>query len=137
MDIVIRENYLDMSKYAANIITEMIKNKPDCILGLATGSTPIGPYQELIKMYNEGLDFSNVKTLNLDEYLGIGIDLSKPYIWIRVLRDLCMRSFFVTSILSKKIFTFRMDKRRIPRNLANPTKKKSIRWKRSTFRCWE
>ncbi|MGI6120440.1 MAG: glucosamine-6-phosphate deaminase [Desulfosporosinus sp.] len=79
MDIVIRENYLEMSKYAAKMIAELVKNKPDCVLGLATGSTPIGTYQELIKMYNQGLDFSHVKTFNLDEYLGVGIDLSLPY----------------------------------------------------------
>lgn len=79
MEIHVKDDYLEMSKYAAKKIAEMVRNKPDCVLGLATGSTPIGTYQELIRMYNEGLDFSNVKTFNLDEYLGVGIDLSKPY----------------------------------------------------------
>lgn len=68
-----------MSKYAANMIAETVRNKPNCVLGLATGSTPIGTYQELIRLHNEGLDFSGVKTFNLDEYLGVGMDLSKPY----------------------------------------------------------
>ena len=79
MDVIIRENYDLMSKYAAGIIAKCIKSKPDCVLGLATGGTPIGTYRELIKMHSRGLDFSEVKTFNLDEYLGTGIDLDKPY----------------------------------------------------------
>jgi glucosamine-6-phosphate deaminase len=79
MDIYIRENYDSMSKSAAEIIAGFVKSKNGCVLGLATGSTPIGTYRELIRMHNEGLDFSHVKTFNLDEYLGIGIDLNKPY----------------------------------------------------------
>lgn len=79
MEIVVKNDYLEMSKCAAQRIGELVKNKPNCVLGLATGGTPIGTYQELIKMHNQGLDFSNVKTFNLDEYLGIGKDLSKFY----------------------------------------------------------
>ncbi|MFA5528386.1 MAG: glucosamine-6-phosphate deaminase [Peptostreptococcales bacterium] len=80
MDIIIRENYEQMSKYAADIIAECIQSKPDCVLGLATGSTPINTYRELVRMHKEeGLDFSHVKTFNLDEYYGIGIDFDKPY----------------------------------------------------------
>lgn len=79
MNIVVKENYLEMSLHAANLIADLVRNKPDCTLGLATGGTPIGTYQQLIKMHNEGLDFSRVKTFNLDEYVGIGKDLSKPY----------------------------------------------------------
>lgn len=79
MKIVIKESYEEMSKYAAEVIASYIKSKPDCVLGLATGSTPIGTYKELIKMHKNGLDFSRVKTFNLDEYLGIGMNLDKPY----------------------------------------------------------
>jgi glucosamine-6-phosphate deaminase len=80
MNIVIRENYQEMSLAAANIIAHLIGSKSDCVLGLATGSTPLGTYRELIRMHKEeGLDFSKVKTFNLDEYLGIGMDLSKSY----------------------------------------------------------
>jgi len=80
MNIIIKDNYSEMSKCAANMIAELVRNKPDCVLGLATGSTPIGTYKELIRMHKEeGLDFSSVKTFNLDEYLGVGLDLSKPY----------------------------------------------------------
>lgn len=79
MDIIVRDNYEKMSRYAAEIIAKCIKSKPDCVLGLATGGTPIGTYKELIRMHKQGLDFSQVKTFNLDEYLGAGIDLGKPY----------------------------------------------------------
>ncbi|MGI6668842.1 MAG: glucosamine-6-phosphate deaminase [Acetivibrionales bacterium] len=79
MDIIIKENYDEMSKYTAELIGSFVKKKPTCVLGLATGSTPIGTYRELVRMHKEGLDFSQVVTFNLDEYLGVGIDLDKPY----------------------------------------------------------
>ncbi|MDD3958639.1 MAG: glucosamine-6-phosphate deaminase [Oscillospiraceae bacterium] len=80
MDVLIRADYDQMSKTAAGMIADLVRKKPDCVLGLATGGTPIGTYQELIRLHREeGLDFSNVRTFNLDEYLGIGRDLSKPY----------------------------------------------------------
>ena len=79
MELIIKEDYLEMSKCAAKKIGELVENKPDCVLGLATGGTPVGTYKELIRMHKEGLDFSRVRTFNLDEYLGIGKDLSKPY----------------------------------------------------------
>ncbi len=64
-------NYDEMSKQAALIFKKQIEEKPDSVLGLATGGTPIGFYQELIKLYQQGLSFSKVKTFNLDEYVGI------------------------------------------------------------------
>ena len=79
MDVIIRDSYDEISKYAAEVIAGHIKAKPDCVLGFATGSTPIGTYRELIRMHREGLDFSGVRTFNLDEYLGLGINLDKPY----------------------------------------------------------
>lgn len=79
MEVVVKKNYEEMSRYAAEIIAECVKSKPDCVLGLASGSTPRGTYKELMKMHKQGLDFSRVKTFNLDEYLGLGIDLSRPY----------------------------------------------------------
>jgi glucosamine-6-phosphate deaminase len=61
-----------MSKRAAGIIASEIKEKPDLVLGLATGSTPVGTYKELVRMHKEeGLDFSKVTTFNLDEYFGL------------------------------------------------------------------
>lgn len=79
MDIIVKENYEELSKCAAEHIAKLIKSKPNCVIGFATGSTPLGTYRELIRMHKEGLDFSNVITFNLDEYLGLGMDLSKPY----------------------------------------------------------
>lgn len=80
INIYIREDYEKMSEKAAEIIAKLIKEKPNCVLGLATGSTPIGTYKKLIQMHkDEGLDFSKVKTFNLDEYYGLGLDLDKPY----------------------------------------------------------
>ncbi len=80
MRIIIKDDYEKMSKAAADIIADMIRVKPDCVLGFATGSTPIGTYKELARMHKEeNLDFSDVKTFNLDEYLGIGMEMSKPY----------------------------------------------------------
>ena len=62
------KNYEDMSRKAANIISAQVIMKPDCVLGLATGSTPIGTYKQLIEWYNKGyLDFSEITTVNLDE----------------------------------------------------------------------
>lgn len=79
MDIIIKQDYQQMSKYAADYIGNLVQKKPNCVIGFATGSTPIGTYSELIRMHREGLDFSNVIAFNLDEYFGIGIDLSKSY----------------------------------------------------------
>lgn len=72
MLVIIKKNYDEMSREAAKIIADMLRKKPNLVLGLATGSTPLGLYKELIRMYNEeGLDFSKVTTFNLDEYVGL------------------------------------------------------------------
>lgn len=64
--------YEEMSLQAAEIIAQLVKSKPDCVLGLATGSTPVGTYAQLIQRCQNGeLDFSKVKTVNLDEYAGL------------------------------------------------------------------
>ena len=72
MKIIKAKDYQDMSRKAANIISAQIIMKPDCVLGLATGSTPIGTYDQLIDWYKKGdLDFSQVSSVNLDEYRGL------------------------------------------------------------------
>ena len=72
MNIIRAKDYQDMSRKAANIISAQIIMKPDCVLGLATGSTPVGTYRQLIEWYDKGdLDFSRVSTVNLDEYRGL------------------------------------------------------------------
>ena len=66
------ETYEQMSEKAANLIAAQVTVKPDCILGLATGSSPVGTYKNLIAAYNKGdLDFSKVTSVNLDEYVGL------------------------------------------------------------------
>lgn len=73
-------NYEEMSRKAATIIGAQVIMKPDCVLGLATGSTPIGAYKELIDAYNKGdLDFSKVTSINLDEYKGLSPDNDQSY----------------------------------------------------------
>lgn len=69
---IVGKDYQEMSKRAAEIMIEDIKNNPNIILGLATGSTPVGMYKEIIKKNKEGeIDFTNVVSFNLDEYVGL------------------------------------------------------------------
>lgn len=74
------KSYEELSKKAAHVIAAEIMKKPDCVLGLATGSTPIGTYQQLVALYKEGvLDFTNVKSVNLDEYRGLPRENDQSY----------------------------------------------------------
>lgn len=74
------KNYQDMSRKAANIISAQIIMKPNCVLGLATGSSPVGTYKQLIEWYNKGdLDFSHVTSINLDEYKGLSPENEQSY----------------------------------------------------------
>ena len=80
MQIYRAKDYEDMSKKAANIIASQIVLHPDCVLGLATGSTPIGAYKNLVEKYEQGdLDFSQVTTVNLDEYKGLPRENDQSY----------------------------------------------------------
>ena len=73
-------DYNDMSRKAANIISAQIIMKPDCVLGLATGSPPVGTYKQLIEWYNKNdLDFSEVTSINLDEYKGLSPEDPQSY----------------------------------------------------------
>jgi glucosamine-6-phosphate deaminase len=72
MLIVVKKDHTEVSQEAARVISGLVREKPSCVLGLATGSTPLELYRELIRMHREeGLDFSKVSTFNLDEYLGL------------------------------------------------------------------
>lgn len=74
------KDYEEMSRKAAGIVSAQIIIKPDCVLGLATGSTPVGLYKQLIEWYRNGdLDFSGVRTVNLDEYKGISRENDQSY----------------------------------------------------------
>lgn len=80
MRMIEAENYKDMSRKAANIISAQMILKPDCVLGLATGSTPIGIYEQLVEWYKKGdLDFSKISTVNLDEYKGLDRENDQSY----------------------------------------------------------
>ena len=80
MRILKAKDYKEMSEMAADVIGAQVLLKPDAVLGLATGSTPIGTYEELVKRYESGkLDFRKIKTVNLDEYRGLTKDNDQSY----------------------------------------------------------
>lgn len=80
MRVIVTKNYDELSKVAANEMAEVIKNKPEAVLGLATGGSPVGMYKELIKMNQAGeIDFSRVITINLDEYVGLSGEHPQSY----------------------------------------------------------
>jgi len=80
MLVIIRPNKELASIQAAKIVADQVRRKPDSVVGLSTGNTPLATYAELIRMYrDEGLDFSNVTTFNLDEYYGITRDHAQSF----------------------------------------------------------
>jgi glucosamine-6-phosphate deaminase len=80
MEVVIKPDYEAVSREAAGYIAELLYRKPNAVLGLATGSTPLGLYKELIRLHrDEGLDFSKVTTFNLDEYVGLPASHEQSY----------------------------------------------------------
>ena len=88
MRIIRTKNYDEMSRKAAAIIAAQVIHKPDCVLGLATGGTPVGTYKNLVEWYKSGdLDFSEVTTVNLDEYRGLPREHRESY-WSFMHRNL-------------------------------------------------
>ena len=86
-------DYTAMSRQAANLISAQVIVKPNCVLGLATGSTPIGTYKQLIEWYNKGdLSFANVRSVILDVYLGLSGD-----------HDLCYRYFIQNNLFNRVV----------------------------------
>ena len=80
MEIIIQPTYQQLTVVAAEIVRDALLRKPNLVLGLATGSTPIALYEALVRMHRaEGLDFSEVTTFNLDEYVGIPRDHPQSY----------------------------------------------------------
>lgn len=80
MRLIRAKDYQDASRKVANIISAQVILKPDCVLGLATGSSPLGAYGQLIKWCEKGdVDFSQTKTVNLDEYVGLAADHDQSY----------------------------------------------------------
>ena len=78
MEIIVKDTYEEVSQVAARVVARTLNSKPNAVLGLATGSTPLGLYKELVRMH-EGLDFSQVTTFNLDEYVGLTREHPQSY----------------------------------------------------------
>lgn len=82
MKVIVTKNYDEMSEKAFEIVKEVVVNNKTAVLGLATGSTPLGLYAEMIKDHKEnGTSYKDVKTLNLDEYAGLGITSDQSYVY--------------------------------------------------------
>ena len=106
MKLILCENYEEMSLEAAKIIAKQLKEKPDSVLGLATGSTPVGMYNELARMNQAGeVDFRKVETFNLDEYYPLSADNNQSY------------RYFMNKNLFSKI-NINIEKTHVPDGLA-------------------
>lgn len=82
MKVIIVKDYEEMSLKAFEVMAEVVKNKPDAVLGLATGSTPIGLYKNMIKDHKEnGTSYKSIKTVNLDEYAGLDYSSDQSYVY--------------------------------------------------------
>lgn len=82
MKVIIAKNYDEVSQKAAEIVIDVVKNNPNAVLGLATGSTPLGLYAEMIKDHKQnGTSYKNIKTVNLDEYQGLDIESDQSYVY--------------------------------------------------------
>ena len=109
-------SYKEMSRMAANIISAQIISKPDSVIGLATGSTPIGAYSQLIEWNKKGdLDFSEVRTVNLDEYYGLSPEHEQSYRYF-------MNTHLFDHVNIKKENTF------VPNGLANDPEKEGVEY---------
>jgi len=118
MRIIKAKDYDEFSKKAASILAAQIALKPDCVLGLATGSTPIGTYDQLVERYERGeIDFSQVTTVNLDEYRGLGKENDQSYY------------YFMNKYLFDRV---NIDKQRthLPDGMAPDSEKESERYEK-------
>jgi len=80
VEVIIQRDYQQMSKVAAQLVVDVLNTKPNAVLGMATGSTPLGLYQELVRLHQAGqVDFSRVTTFNLDEYVGLPANHPQSY----------------------------------------------------------
>ena len=82
MKVIVTENYDEMSKQAAKIMIDVVRSNPKAIIGLATGSTPLGLYAEMIKDHKEnGTSYKDISTVNLDEYAGLDVTSDQSYVY--------------------------------------------------------
>lgn len=109
MRVIVCDNYGELSLCAAKLVASQMTLKPNCTLGLATGSTPIGMYDELVRMYENGeIDFSGVSTFNLDEYYPISPENDQSY------------RFFMNKHLFDRV-NIDMSRTHVPNGLAKDT----------------
>jgi len=116
MKIYLTDDYAAMSRKAASIIASQVVLNPECVLGLATGSTPIGTYKELIARYESGeLNFSGVKSVNLDEYVGLSPEHDQSY-----------RYFMQTNLFNH--INIKRENTNVPNGLAEDTDAECARY---------
>ena len=116
MNFICEKNEREASSKAAEIIAEVIRKKPDAVLGLATGSTPLDIYRELIMMYRRGeISFKNVRAVNLDEYVSLSPDHEQSY------------SYFMRKNLFDKI-DIKKENTHIPNGLAPDLREECLRY---------
>lgn len=116
MKIITANDYNDLSRKAANIISAQVILKPNSVLGLATGSTPIGTYKQLINWYEKGdIDFSMVTSVNLDEYCGLSEKDEQSY-----------RYFMNTNLFN--YINIKKEKTHVPNGLASDKEEECINY---------
>ena len=82
MKVIITKDYDEMSQKAFEVMSDVVKSNPEAVIGLATGSTPIGLYKNMIKDHNEnGTSYKKIKTVNLDEYAGLDVNSDQSYVY--------------------------------------------------------
>ncbi len=81
MKVIVTKNYDEMSQKAFEVMKDVVVNKPDAVLGLATGTTPIGLYKLMIEDCKKGTSYKQIKTVNLDEYKGLDINSDQSYVY--------------------------------------------------------
>ena len=81
MKVIITKNYEEMSDKAFEIMSKVLDEKPNAVLGLATGTTPIGLYNRMIDDHKKGRSYKDVKTANLDEYVGLDVNSDQSYVY--------------------------------------------------------
>ncbi len=116
MNFIRVKSYEELSRKAANIIASVVIGKPDCVLGLATGSSPLGTYAKLVEYYKNGdIDFSKVSSVNLDEYVGLDGGNDQSY-----------RYFMNTNLFSK--VNIDINKTNVPNGCADDLKAECERY---------
>jgi len=119
MRIYQEKDYDAMSRRAASIIAAQVVSKPECVLGLATGSTPVGAYQQLVRWYEQGdLSFAGVRSVNLDEYVGLAPDHDQSY-----------RYFMQTNLFDHVDIV--ADSTHVPSGLAADPEEECLRYERT------